>query len=117
MVVAWGSSGWRAASISELQHCLSLTLAGGGGVLATGCVLGGVAVEEGGDVGVAVARRVLPAGPLELAGLALVPIAVGAWIVLVAGERSSVACELGGLRVGEEEWRELRVLAVGWAGR
>lgn len=87
-------------------------------VLATGCVPGGVVVDEGegGDVGVAVARRVLPAGPLEMAGLALVPIAVGAWIVLVTGERSSVACELGGLRVGEEEWRELRALAVGWAG-
>ena len=66
MVVAWGSSGWRAASTSGLQYCLSLTLAGGGGVLAlaTGCVPGGVAVDEGGDVGVAVARRVLPAGPL-----------------------------------------------------
>ena len=94
----------------------SVTLARDGGVpvLAAGCAAGGVAADV--DVRITVARRVLLAGPLELAGLALVPGAVGAWVVLVIGELSSVAWELGGLCVGEEEWRELRALAAGWAG-
>ena len=65
---------------------------------------------------VAMARRVLPAMFLELAGLALVLGAVGAWVVLFGGEQSSVAWELGEPCVGEEEWRELWALEVGWTG-
>ena len=84
--------------------------------MVTGCAAGGAAADGDGGVGVTVARTVLLAEPLELAGLALVPGAMGAWGVLVTRERSSVAWELGGLCVGEEEWRELRALAAGWAG-
>ena len=63
--------------------------------MVTGCAAGGAAADGDGGVGVTVARTVLLAEPLELAGLALVPGAMGAWGVLVTGER-----DIGGLGIG-----------------
>ena len=53
--------------------------------MVTGCAAGYAAADGDGGVGVTVARTVLLAEPLESAGLALVPGAMGAWGVLVTG--------------------------------